>query len=102
MWNFWVDGNVGPVLDPVISHPIFRTEIEKCIQIGLLCVQEFVRDRPTMSTVVTMLGSDNADLPIPKKPGFTQRLTASDSDSIQMLQSSSSMNQMSFTGVIAR
>ncbi|XP_057521325.1 G-type lectin S-receptor-like serine/threonine-protein kinase SD1-13 [Amaranthus tricolor] len=102
VWNFWVDGNVGPVLDPVISHPIFRTEIEKCIQIGLLCVQEFVRDRPTMSTVVTMLGSDNADLPIPKKPGFTQRLTASDSDSIQMLQSSSSMNQMSFTGVIAR
>ena len=37
---------------------------------GLVCVQENPKDRPTMSSVVFMLSTENARLPEPKQPGF--------------------------------
>lgn len=40
-----------------------------CIQLGLLCVQDNVKDRPTMSDVVYML-SDASSVPTPKQPVF--------------------------------
>ncbi|GKV30824.1 hypothetical protein SLEP1_g39599 [Rubroshorea leprosula] len=45
-------------------------EVLRCIQIGLLCVQESAVDRPTMSTVVSTLGNDKAVLPPPNQPAF--------------------------------
>ena len=42
----------------------------RCIQIGLLCVQENVVHRPTMASVVLMLNSCSITLPIPLKPAF--------------------------------
>ncbi|KAL5731103.1 hypothetical protein ACHQM5_003862 [Ranunculus cassubicifolius] len=45
-------------------------EVLKCIKVGLLCVQKFPEDRPTMATVLSMLDSDGATLPCPKEPGF--------------------------------
>ena len=47
----------------------FVNEALRCIQIGLLCVQEHATDRPTMSAVVLMLSNDSA-LPSPKQPAF--------------------------------
>lgn len=44
-------------------------EVFRVIQIGLLCVQEYPEDRPSMTSVVLMLNSKIA-LPKPKKPGF--------------------------------
>lgn len=47
-------------------------ELERFIEIGLLCAQEVPEDRPTMPDVLEMLnGEDN--LPTPKKPGFIIR-----------------------------
>ena len=37
-----------------------------------LCVQERPKDRPTMSYVVLMLGSDSVVRPHPKQPGFVE------------------------------
>ncbi|GMI72762.1 cysteine-rich RLK (RECEPTOR-like protein kinase) 30 [Hibiscus trionum] len=48
-------------------------EVLKCIQIGLLCVQTDPADRPTMSTVVAMLGNDTITLPLPAEPAFYVR-----------------------------
>ncbi|KAH7662279.1 Non-specific serine/threonine protein kinase protein [Dioscorea alata] len=45
----------------------------RCIYVGLLCVQEHPGDRPLMSSVLLMLGSDRAILPYPKEPGFSVR-----------------------------
>jgi hypothetical protein len=42
----------------------------KCVNVGLLCVQEDPNDRPTMSNVVTMLDSEAATVPTPKQPAF--------------------------------
>ena len=42
----------------------------RCVNIGLLCVQKKPEDRPTMSSVVIMLGNDDAPFLEPKTPGF--------------------------------
>ncbi|KAL1184322.1 hypothetical protein V6Z11_A01G035900 [Gossypium hirsutum] len=47
-------------------------EIWRCIHVGLLCIQEYAKDRPTMSTIVSMLNSEISDLNTPKPPAFTQ------------------------------
>ena len=53
--------------------------LEKCVQIGLLCVQQLPDDRPTMSAVVTMLNSDDSEIYPPKMPMFDDGLTGSPS-----------------------
>ena len=57
----------------LIAAPIRNTcnvsEVLRSIHIGLLCVQRSPEDRPSMSTVVLMLGVENP-LPQPKQPGF--------------------------------
>ncbi|KAK4755044.1 hypothetical protein SAY87_008801 [Trapa incisa] len=47
-----------------------RSEIQRCIHIGLLCVQENATSRPTMASVVMMLNSFSTSLPLPTKPAF--------------------------------
>ena len=49
----------------------WTSEIVRCIHIGLLCVQENPQDRPTMSNVVVLLGSELIALPKPKHPAFS-------------------------------
>lgn len=46
-----------------------RLEVFRAIQVGLLCVQPYPEDRPSMSMVVLMLSSDIA-LPQPQQPTF--------------------------------
>lgn len=43
--------------------------IRRCMEIGLLCTQEFPKDRPTMPDVIEFLNG-NEMLPTPKKPCF--------------------------------
>ena len=52
-------------------------EMFRCIHVGLLCVQELARDRPTISTIISMLSSDIVDLPFPKQLAFIERQIAS-------------------------
>ncbi|KAF8086862.1 hypothetical protein N665_0610s0005 [Sinapis alba] len=74
VWRNWKEGQGLEIVDTAIidsSSPTFRArEILKCLQIGLLCVQERVEDRPMMSSVVLMLGSEAALIPQPKQPGY--------------------------------
>ena len=56
-------------------------EILKCINVGLLCVQEDPNDRPTMSDVVIMLGSEAMNLATPRRPAFVIRRGSSSSAS---------------------
>lgn len=51
------------------SFPV--DQVVKCIQVGLLCIEEHAADRPTMSSVVSMLASESCALPLPKQPGFS-------------------------------
>lgn len=43
----------------------------RCIQIGMLCVQDSAGHRPNMSNVVLMLESEATTLPLPVQPLIT-------------------------------
>uniref|UniRef100_A0A1J3JTY3 Receptor-like serine/threonine-protein kinase n=1 Tax=Noccaea caerulescens TaxID=107243 RepID=A0A1J3JTY3_NOCCA len=85
VWRNWKEGKGLEVVDPIIvdsSSSMFRPrEILRCIQIGLLCVQERAEDRPTMSSVVLMLGSETTAIPQPKAPGYCVGRSPLDTDS---------------------
>ncbi|XP_058197233.1 G-type lectin S-receptor-like serine/threonine-protein kinase At1g11330 isoform X2 [Rhododendron vialii] len=82
-WRLWNEGNSELLLDPRITCQDFQMEILRCTHIGLLCVQEFAIERPNMSTVLSMLSSEIANLPKPKQPAFTQRPVLSERHSSQ-------------------
>lgn len=60
-------------MDDQLSTSYFESEFMKCLQIGLLCVQDHAVDRPSMSSVLLMLTSDAA-IPQPKQPMICQDL----------------------------
>ncbi|KAK8464374.1 hypothetical protein PHAVU_011G194200 [Phaseolus vulgaris] len=70
-WRIWCEGKCLEMMDPTLEKSFVGSELERCIQIGLLCVQEDAKDRPTMSDVVVMLASDAMALPKPKQPPFS-------------------------------
>ncbi|KAL2473282.1 G-type lectin S-receptor-like serine/threonine-protein kinase [Forsythia ovata] len=72
-WKLWNEDNVVELIDKRISNPNFDAEITRCMHIGLLCVQESPLHRPNISTVLSMLSTEIADLPLPKEPLFTDR-----------------------------
>lgn len=66
MWN---EGLPLELMDAVMQESYSVNEVVRCIQVGLLCVQQRVVDRPTMSSVLLMLANENAIVPQPKEPG---------------------------------
>ncbi|XP_012454405.1 cysteine-rich receptor-like protein kinase 10 isoform X2 [Gossypium raimondii] len=69
-WKLWKDERPLELLNPVLRNDYSRNEVTKCIQLGLLCVQEDPADRPTMVTIVLKLNRHSAKLPMPKQPAF--------------------------------
>uniref|UniRef100_A0A6N2KLI9 non-specific serine/threonine protein kinase n=1 Tax=Salix viminalis TaxID=40686 RepID=A0A6N2KLI9_SALVM len=70
-WRLWKEEKVLDLMDRALSETCDANEFVRCVNVGLLCVQEHPWDRPTMSTVALMLGSDTASLPTPNKPAFS-------------------------------
>ncbi|KAL4607217.1 hypothetical protein ACB092_09G158000 [Castanea dentata] len=68
-WDLWREDNSLKIVDPLLDETYPTNEVSRCIQIGLLFVQEHATDQPTMSTVVFMLGNDTP-LRSPKRPAF--------------------------------
>ncbi|KAL4019696.1 hypothetical protein IC575_018452 [Cucumis melo] len=68
-WKSWRAGKPENVIDKILISSS-NVEMIRCIQIGLLCVQENVVDRPTMASVILMLNSFSLTLSLPSKPGF--------------------------------
>ena len=69
VWKLYKEGRSLEVIDELKVEPCYVSEVLKSIHIGLLCVQHSPEHRPSMSTVVLMLGGDGV-LPQPKEPGF--------------------------------
>ncbi|XP_058769619.1 cysteine-rich receptor-like protein kinase 10 [Vicia villosa] len=66
-WKQWMNHTPLELVDQDIKESCNHSELVKCIQIGLLCVQEKPDDRPTMATVVSYLTSLSAELPFPRE-----------------------------------
>ena len=58
------------LLDPALEESYCPNEVEKCIQIGLLCVQENPDERPIIGTIVSYLNNTSVQVPIPLEPAF--------------------------------
>ncbi|KAG6525781.1 hypothetical protein ZIOFF_015751 [Zingiber officinale] len=91
-WNMWKEGEWWNLVDKNIDKfSSEETEVTKCIKIGLLCVQEWPTDRPTMPLVLTML--DNTEdinlLPEPKQPWFASKVISSQDSATTHLDSGS-------------
>ncbi|KAJ1376490.1 Serine/threonine-protein kinase, active site [Sesbania bispinosa] len=68
-WKNWSAGTTLNIVDPILKDGS-ENEIMRCIHIGLLCVQEDLADRPTMSSVLLMLNSSSYPLTQPSEPPF--------------------------------
>ncbi|XP_061336708.1 G-type lectin S-receptor-like serine/threonine-protein kinase At4g27290 [Gastrolobium bilobum] len=68
-WRLWAEERALELLDEVFGEQCTLSEVMRCIQVGLLCVQQRPEDRPDMSSVVLMLNGEKL-LPQPKAPGF--------------------------------
>uniref|UniRef100_A0A6N2LRR6 non-specific serine/threonine protein kinase n=1 Tax=Salix viminalis TaxID=40686 RepID=A0A6N2LRR6_SALVM len=98
-WKLWNEGDLTAFADPAISDPCFLVEIFRCIQIGLLCVQELAKDRPVVSTITSMLNSEIVDLPTPKKPAFAERQSSLDTEPIAQDQKINSINNVTISDI---
>ena len=58
------------LVDSALHEVCNADQFVKCVNVGLLCVEEDPNDRPTMSNVVVMLVSEAAAVPTPKQPAF--------------------------------
>ncbi|KAG5042702.1 hypothetical protein GLYMA_03G079500v4 [Glycine max] len=85
-WKLWNEDNIMSIIDPEIHDPMFEKSILRCIHIGLLCVQELTKERPTISTVVLMLISEITHLPPPRQVAFVQKQNCQSSESSQKSQ----------------
>jgi hypothetical protein len=64
-YQIWNEGKGLELIDHTLVHNCLISEAQRLIHIALLCVQEDPNDRPTMSLVVLMLGSESINLPKP-------------------------------------
>ena len=90
------------IVDPSLGELYLVNEVVRCIQIALMCVQEYATDRPTMSAVVFMLGNYDAAVPSPRQPAFLLQRTYTAGDPSPSTEGAKSMNDVTCTSVQAR
>ncbi|KAG5234836.1 G-type lectin S-receptor serine/threonine-protein kinase [Salix suchowensis] len=100
IWDLWREGRALQLVDTSMGESYPEDQVLKCIQIGLLCVQESATDRPTMSNVVFMLSNDTT-LPSPKQPAFILKESYNSGDP-STSQGTHSVNEVTMTVLEAR
>ena len=100
VWDLWREDNSMKIVDPLLDETCLANEVLRCIQIGLLCVQEHAEDRPSMSTVVFMLGNDTP-LQSPKQPAYIFKNTYSSKDR-STSEGGNSINDLTITRIDGR
>ncbi|KAI3520121.1 hypothetical protein L1887_09345 [Cichorium endivia] len=68
-WRLFKEGMAMELLGSHMCDSCVISEVLRSIHIGLLCVQHHAKDRPTMSSVVSMFGKEGV-LHQPKQPAF--------------------------------
>ncbi|XP_074575388.1 G-type lectin S-receptor-like serine/threonine-protein kinase B120 [Curcuma longa] len=80
-WKLWNEDNVMEFVDPAIRDSCSLNQVSKCVNVGLLCVQDRANDRPTMSSVMVMLEGGAAAISQPRRPTFVAEMGVSDTES---------------------
>ncbi|CAN6690023.1 unnamed protein product [Malus baccata var. baccata] len=70
VWRHWRDGTLLELLDVNLRDSYSRSEVIRCMHIGLLCVQEDPDKRPKMQKILLMLSRYSLSMPSPERPAF--------------------------------
>ncbi|KAF8045029.1 hypothetical protein N665_5725s0002 [Sinapis alba] len=68
-WDSWCETGGIDLLDKDVADSCQPSEVGRCVQIGLLCVQHQPVDRPNTLELLSML-TTTSELPSPKQPTF--------------------------------
>ncbi|KAG8365003.1 hypothetical protein BUALT_Bualt18G0057800 [Buddleja alternifolia] len=79
-WLLWKENKALELMDACMNDACVESQVKRCIQVGLLCVQKFVEKRPVMSSVLFMLANEEAILPEPREPGFFTETSSSSNE----------------------
>jgi len=60
-------------MDRTLNDTFVLDEVKRCIHVGLLCVEQYANDRPTMSDVISMLANKYELTTLPRRPAFYVR-----------------------------
>ncbi|KAL5579218.1 hypothetical protein UlMin_011660 [Ulmus minor] len=100
VWDLWKEGRALEIVESPLNGS-FAGEALRYLDIGLLCVQEYASDRPTMSEVVSMLGNDVALSP-PTRPALRFKRAYTSGDPSSASEGANSVNNVTCTVVEPR
>ncbi|EMS52493.1 Receptor-like serine/threonine-protein kinase SD1-8 [Triticum urartu] len=96
-WTLWKEGRSTELLDEVMmDSSCDHSQVRRCIQVALLCVDMHPRNRPLMSSVVMMLATENAMLPEPNEPGGNTGRSTSDGELSQTQKNGNDIHGANF------
>ncbi|XP_021976985.1 G-type lectin S-receptor-like serine/threonine-protein kinase At4g27290 [Helianthus annuus] len=86
-WRLYKQGRSIELMCASLRASCVIPEVLRSIHVGLLCVQNHAKDRPTMLSVVLMLVSESV-LPQPKHPAFYSEESSSELESVSSVDGS--------------
>ncbi|KAJ0546103.1 putative protein kinase RLK-Pelle-DLSV family [Helianthus annuus] len=86
-WRLYKQGRSIELMSASLRASCVIPEVLRSIHVGLLCVQNHAKDRPTMLSVVLMLVSESV-LPQPKHPAFYSEESSSELESVSSVDGS--------------
>ncbi|KAJ0733712.1 putative protein kinase RLK-Pelle-DLSV family [Helianthus annuus] len=95
-WELHNEDKSLQLVSKCLGESINVSQVLRSTHIGLLCVQRHPEDRPTMTSVILMLGSEGP-LPSPKEPGFYIGKTKHDTTQSSSSYGTSSNNELSIS-----
>ncbi|XP_028083033.1 G-type lectin S-receptor-like serine/threonine-protein kinase B120 [Camellia sinensis] len=100
-WDLWKDGRGLEIMDHSLVETCSMSDIMRYIQIGFLCVQESAVDRPTISTVLSMLSNEMVAILAPKQPAFFAIVSLNDAYTDE-ISKPCSINEVTISEVVSR
>ncbi|KAK4435523.1 G-type lectin S-receptor-like serine/threonine-protein kinase [Sesamum alatum] len=80
-WELWGKGCPLEIMDPTLRASCITDQVQRCIHVGLLCVESHAVDRPTIEDVISMLKNETtSSLSMPKNPAFITRNSVFDEE----------------------
>ncbi|XP_050210049.1 G-type lectin S-receptor-like serine/threonine-protein kinase At1g61390 isoform X2 [Mercurialis annua] len=93
-WQSWDESKGLDMIDEAVVDSYSTAEVSRCVNVGLVCVQDHAADRPNMAAVVTMLSGEKTNLPQPKQPTFTFQNVSTSSNFQSQSNSTWSVNNV--------
>ncbi|XP_076892546.1 G-type lectin S-receptor-like serine/threonine-protein kinase At4g27290 [Bidens hawaiensis] len=95
-WGLQSEGKSLQLVAKCLGESINVSQVLRSIHVGLLCVQRQPEDRPTMTSVILMLGGESP-LASPNEPGFYVGKAKQDDAQSSSSYGTSSNNELSIT-----